>query len=78
MLYEVITTIAGNIKSKSTIRTGFGATFETANTGGAVRRLINSNLNRTNPVTCTALCTFIRIKFQPNQADPVEQAIKSP
>jgi hypothetical protein len=29
-------------------------------------------------MTRTALCTFIRSKFQPNQADPVKEAVKSP
>jgi hypothetical protein len=57
---------------------GLGTASQTPDTIAAVRRFENTNAHGTDPVAGPTLCTGIRIKFQPNQTDPVEQAVKSP
>jgi hypothetical protein len=64
-------------KRKRIKLTGLGAASQAPNAFATVRCFVNADIHRAGLVAGTTLCTFIRIKFQPNQAEPIEQAVKS-
>lgn len=57
--------------------TGVDAASPTPDAFSAGRCFVNTEVHRAEEVAGPPLCTVIRIKFQPNQADRVEQRVKS-